>query len=207
MKQRVVVSVLLVLVGVVIGALIIYVVVLSKDVSVQKNSTKNQPTVNSLDIKTTDNTSSAYKNEQYEFSFYYPHDWRLVRNSDGSESLKPHAQLNCGPNIDGSTEHPVCLDLIMLTVQKNEDKLSLQKYFESMGWVVGRDYENDIKEQMVDNHIFYSVTLMSAYDGSSGRSLWIPLSDGNFFSIQESYLMGDEKGVFDEIVRTLQFTK
>ena len=199
MKQRFVVSVLLVLVGVVIGALIIYVSVLNEDASVQKNSTKTQ----SSDVKNTESVTSVYRNVQYGFEFQYPQDWLMEENSENIQ-LMPKERKNCGPNINPAVEELMCLDSIVLETYQNKDRLSIQKFLDKNEWVKGQDYD-DLIEKKVGKKILYELTMISAHDGSRDRSVWIPLDDGAFFTIEESYLLDEEKNVFDQIIRTLHF--
>ena len=201
MKQRIVVSVLLVLVGVVIGALIIYVSVLNKDTSVQKNSIMKQ----SSDVKNAENITSIYRNVQYGFEFQYPQDWLIEENSENFQ-LMPKERKNCGPNINPTIEELMCLDSIVLDTFQNEDRLTMQKYLDKNMWVKGQDYD-DLSEKKVGKKLLYELTMISAHDGSRNRSVWIPLDDGDFFTIQESYLLDEEKKVFDQIIRTLRFTQ
>ncbi len=199
MKQRFVVSVLLVLVGVVIGVLIIYVAVLNEDTSVQKNSIKTK----SSDVKNAESTASEYRNTQYGFEFRYPQDWHIEEHSNYF-SIVPREQKNCGPNTDPTMEELICMDHISFSIFQNEDKFTIQKFFDKNEWVKGQDFD-DLKETRRGNKIFYEITMISAYDGSRNRSVWIPLDDGSFYKIEESYLLEEEKNVFDQVVRTLHF--
>jgi hypothetical protein len=142
-----------------------------------------------------------YRNEKYGFEFQYPKDWTFT---ESLSRFNPNSPKNCGPNMTGDSSEPTCLDSIFFTIDQNKEKLPLEKLFEKNGWENGQDYK-DVKDFKIGNVTAHEVTLISAYDGMMEDSLYVPLSNGSFFVLQESYLTDGEKNVFNQILSTFKF--
>lgn len=145
--------------------------------------------------------SITYRDEILGFEFQYPNDWIL---DDKGLMITPKNQKKCDKNITGQSDLPTCLDFISFGEVENVNKLSLENLFkEEYGWKDGENYKN-LQEHKIGTTTAYRVTTISAYDGTENNTFWLPLSDGDLFTISESYLDTEEKTVFENIITSFK---
>lgn len=142
----------------------------------------------------------TYRNAEIGFEIKYPKDWSFGKNGD---MFKPNSPKNCGPNLDPQNPEPMCLDGIGFVLYKNNEKVSLEKLFEIEGWKEGQNYKN-FKEYKKNGVSGYTMTAVSDYDGSETESFWATLENGDYINISGSYLVGDEKNVFNQMISTFK---
>ena len=150
------------------------------------------------------NTSDwqTYRNEEIGIIFKYPRDWLFDIVEDNSYQLIPGDPRNCGEVAGEWT----CLDRIYFGVIKNEKQLDIKTFLkEEYGWEPLEDFIIDFKEILIDNKKVFSFIALNAFDGSASNSFWVPLEDGNFFKISDSYLAAQLIETYNQILSTFKF--
>lgn len=142
----------------------------------------------------------TYKNAEIGFEIKYPKDWSFGKNG---EIFKPNSPKNCGTSLDPQGYEPMCRDNIGFVLYKNEEKLPIEKLFETEGWKEGQNYKA-FKEYKNGDISGYTMISISDYDGSEVESFWSTLENGDYLAIQGYYLVGDEKNVFQKMISTFK---
>ena len=148
-----------------------------------------------------------YQNEDVGFKVKYPGDWQLKCLEDDSCELSSEDPQNC---VDFMGE-PWCLDNIFFNVAENKDQLDIDAYLKQMfvndSGLPWDEFIEDFKEIKVDNQKAYSFISISPHDGSGASEIWLPLDDGNFFTMTGSYLTEDQEEIFNQIISTFKFLR
>lgn len=142
----------------------------------------------------------VYRNEQLGFELQYPKDWTFDFNLS---IFTPNLQENCGPNMTEENSKPTCLDNISFEILDNKSSLKLTEFWKKeYGWENGIHYK-DLKGYEIGEIIAYTITTISAYDGTENKALWVPL-DGKFFSLKGSYLSENENSILNRMISTFK---
>ena len=139
-----------------------------------------------------------YTNKDFKYYFKYPDNWKINISSDlFDNTMVPNNQQSCGEMLGKWT----CLDSIYFGVIENKEGMEIKDFFtEELGWDEDFSFKN-IREIEINNNKVYKVFIISAFDGDSGESLWVPINS-YFFRISGSYLDEEQNNILEKIFLT-----
>lgn len=133
----------------------------------------------------------TYQNNKYGIEFQYPISWSTDMMIT---RLIPNSSKDCEGND--------CQKSILISVVKNEEKLTVKQYLDK-----NINIDKNTKEIKIGDTVGYKATEINSADSSENVIFVALVNDNNFFKLQGQYLTEEDEKIFDEIISSFKFAE